>query len=61
MTNPLHESQYMTNITSATWIDVVDYKVLHFINNEVQEALSYKTLWHTNAIASHRENKYLGL
>ena len=34
---------------------VVDYKVFHFINNEDQEALGYKILWRTIAIASHRE------
>ena len=33
----------------------VGYKVLQFINDEDQEALGYKTLWHTNAIASHRK------
>ena len=48
-------------LTSATWVNVIGYKVLHFINNEDQEALGYKTLWHTNAVASHRENKALGL
>ena len=59
MTNPLHESQYMTN--SSKLNDVVGGKVLYFINNEDQEALGYKTLWHTNVVASHRENKFLGL
>ena len=48
-------------LTLATWIDVVGCTVLRFINNEDYEALSYKTLWRTNAIASHRENKSLGL
>ena len=48
-------------LTLATWIDVVSCKVLHFINNEDQEALGYKTLWRTSAVASHRENKSLGL
>jgi len=42
-------------------MDVVGYKVLHFINNEDQEALGYKTLWRINAVASHKENKALGL
>ena len=37
---------------------VVSYKVLHFINNEDQEALGYKTLRRTNAIASHRINEF---
>ena len=44
-------------LTPATWIDVVGCKVLHFINNEDQEAFGYKTLRRTNAIASHREKK----
>ena len=62
----MHESQYMTN--SFARIPVrdsltnlrkknVDYKVLHFINNEDQEALGYKTLRHKDAVASFRENK----
>ena len=42
-------------------MDVVSYKVLHFVNNEDQEALGYKTLWRTNAVVSHKENKSLGL
>ena len=33
---------------------VVSCKVLHFINDEDQEALGYKTLRHTNAVTSHR-------
>ena len=33
---------------------VVSCKVLYFINNENQEAVGYKTLRRTNAIASHR-------
>lgn len=33
---------------------VVDCKVLHFINNEDHEALSYKTQTHINAVTSHR-------
>ena len=48
-------------LTPATWTIVVGCKVLHFINNEDQKALGYKTLWHTNAVSSHRENKFLGL
>ena len=59
MTNPLHGAQYVTNSNKLN--DVVGYKVLHFINNEDLEALGYKTLWRTNTIASHRENKSLGL
>ena len=50
-----------TWLTPATWIIVIDCKVLHFINNEDLKAISYKTLWHTNAVASHRENKSHGL
>ena len=50
-----------TWLTPATLNDVVGCKVLHFINNEDEEALGYKTLWHTNTLASHRENKFLGL
>ena len=33
---------------------VVGCNVLHFINDEDQEALGYKTLRHTNAVVSHR-------
>ena len=42
-----------TWLTPATWTNVVDYKVLHFINNDNQEVLGYKTLWRTNAVASN--------
>ena len=41
-------------LTLATWLIIVCYKVLHFNDVEDQEALGYKTLSHTNAIASHR-------
>ena len=44
----------------ATWIIVVGYKVLHFINVKDHEALSYKTLWCTNAVISHRGKWILG-
>ena len=37
----------------------VGCKVLHFINNEDQEALGYKTLRRKNAITSFKENKAL--
>ena len=50
-----------TWLVPATWMDVAGYKVLHFINNEDQEALGYKTLWCTNAVVSYTENKALGL
>ena len=36
---------------------IVGCKVLHFINNEDQEALNYKTLRRKDAVASFRENK----
>ena len=65
----LHGSQYVTNqrcMAPSMWLthqleeDVgckVLYKVLHFINNEDQEALGYKTLRRKDAVASFRENK----
>ena len=40
-------------LTPVTWMIVVGYKVLHFINDEDQEAFGYKTLRRTNAVASH--------
>ena len=52
VTNPLHESQYVTNFSN---LNDVGCKVLHFINNEDQETLGYKTRRYTNAVASHRE------
>ena len=62
----MHGSQYVTN--SFARIPVRDsltnsrkknfgYKVLHFINNEDQEALGYKTLRHKDTVASFREKK----
>ena len=39
---------------------IVGYKVLHFINNEDQETLGYKTLKRKDAVASFRKNKALG-
>ena len=61
----LHGSQYMTNqwcTASSMWLthqleEDVGYKVLHFINNEDQEAIGCKTLRRKDAIASFRENK----
>ena len=61
----LHGSQYVTNqrcTTSSTWLthqleENVGCKVLHFINNEDQEVLGYKTLRRKDAVASFRENK----
>ena len=35
---------------------VVGCKIFHFINDEDQEVLGYKTLWHTNAVAFHIKN-----
>ena len=62
----MHRSQYVTN--SFARISVHDSltnlrkknvgcKVLHFINNEDQKALGYKTLRRKNAVASFRKNK----
>ena len=45
-----------TWLTSTTWMIVVGCKVLHFIEDKDYEAPSYKTLWCTNAVVSHREN-----
>ena len=61
----LDGSQYVTNqwcTAPSTWLthqleEDVSCKVLHFINNENQEALCYKTLRHKDAVASFRENK----
>ena len=43
----------MTN--SSNLNDVVGCKVFHFINNEAQEALGYKTYRRANIVASHKE------
>ena len=62
----MHGSQYVTN--SFARIPVrnsltnlrkknVGCEVLHFINNEDQKALSYKTLRCKDAVAPFRENK----
>ena len=64
----LHGSKYVTNqryTAPNMWLthqleDVVGCKVLHFISNEDQEALDYKTLRRKDAKASFRENKALG-
>ena len=61
----LHRSQYMTNqwcTTPSIWLthqleENVGYKVLHFTNNENQEALGYKTLRRKDSVASFRKNK----
>ena len=56
---PLHGSS--TWLTLVTWLIVVSCKILHFINNKYQNALGYKILWRTNAVASLKENKSLDL
>ena len=50
---PLHGSQYVTNSNNLN--DCCCLQILHFINDKDQEALDYKTLWHTNIVASYRE------
>ena len=64
----LHGCQYVTNSFARILVrdsltnlskKNVGYKVLHFINNEDQEALGYKTLRRKDAVASFRENKVL--
>ena len=46
-------------LTLATWMLVVSYKVIHFINNEDQEALGYKIWRRTDAVTSYKEIKHL--
>ena len=61
----MHGSQYMTNAFARILIrdslanlkKNVGCKVLHFINNEDQEALYYKILRRKDVVASFRENK----
>ena len=61
----LHGSQYVTNqwcTTPSTWLthqleEDVGCKIFHFINNEDQESLGYKTLRCKNVVASFKENK----
>ena len=63
----MHRSQYVTNTFARILVrdsltnlkKIVDCKVLHFINNEDQEALGYKTLKHKDTVASFKENKTL--
>ena len=63
----LHGSQYVTNqwcTAPSTWLthqleEDDGCKVLHFINNEDQEVLGYKTLWCKDAVTSFKENKAL--
>ena len=60
----MHGSQYVTNFFARILVrdsltnlkKIIGCKVLHFINNEDQEALGYKTLRHKYAVASFREN-----
>ena len=61
----MHRSQYVTNqwcTAPSTWLthqieEDVGCKVLHFINNEDQEALGYKTLRRKDIVTSFKENK----
>ena len=61
----LYGSQYVINqrcMAPITWLthqleEDVGCKVIHFINNEDQDALGYKTLRCKDAVASFRENK----
>ena len=63
----LHGSQYVTNqwcTAPSMWLthqleEDDGCKVLHFINNEDQEVLGYKTLWCKDAVTSFKENKAL--
>ena len=50
-----------TWLTPATWTDVVGCKVLHFINNEDQEALGYKTLWRTSSFSQRKNNLWVSI
>ena len=45
-------------LTLATWFIIVGYKVLHFINDEDQEALGYETLRRINVVSSRRVYKF---
>ena len=52
-------------MTPSMWLthqleEDIGCKVLHFINNENQEALGYKTLRCKDIVTSFRENKALG-
>ena len=63
----MHGSQYVTNFFARILVrdsltnlkKIIGCKVLHFINNEDQEALGYKTLRCKDVVASFRENKAL--
>ena len=63
----LHGSQYVTNFFARIPVrdsltnlkKIIGCKVLHFINNEDQEALGYKTLRRKDEVASFKENKAL--
>ena len=54
----MYESKYVTNSNNLK--KVVGYKYLHFINNEYQDALSYKTLKSKDTVTSFRDNNALG-
>ena len=62
----MHGSQYVTNFFARISVrdslinlrkKNVGCKILHFINNEDQEALGYKTLRRKDTVASFRESK----
>ena len=55
----IHGSQYVTN-SQQLKEDVVGCNVFHFINNEDQEVLGYKTLRRKDVVTSCKENKVLG-
>ena len=63
----MHRSQYVTNTFARIPVrdsltnlkKIVDCKILHFINNEDQKALDYKTQRYKDTVASFRENKAL--
>ena len=55
MTNSFAQILVRDSLTSLR--KIVGCKILHFINNEDQEALGYKTLRCKDAVASFRENK----
>ena len=55
MTNSFARILILDSLTNLK--NIVGCKVFHFINNEDQEALGYKTLRRKDAIASFRENK----
>ena len=55
-----NDSQFPVRDYHTNLKKIVSRKVFHFINNEDQEALCYKTRRCKDAITSFRENKALG-